>query len=192
MLLRSLGQGTSDEITNVPYHLPDEKDIGDCVIKFSLPTDDKWAAILIGAVAQLARKDYWEPDTGGLTVAEAIETALAIRTSVEFVGCIEGNMQIKVGSYTGDGSDPQSITGIGFLPVFLIVWMQSDGDSKRGIGFIATPDSNALVIGTSEMKYNDKLGNLNADGFDVRSSGVNGRFGANQSGKDYTYVAFGE
>ncbi len=30
-------------------------------------------------------------------------------------------LQIKTGSYTGDGSDPKSITGVGFQPKFLII-----------------------------------------------------------------------
>lgn len=184
--------GTLDETTNVPYHLPDETEISNCTITFDLPSDDKWATIIIGAISELAREEIWEAGTGGITVAQAITTALAIRASVDFTGCVE--MQIKVGSYTGNGSDPQAVTGVGFLPVFLIVWMRHDSDNNRGIAFRATPDSSALSVGQAEesIDYRNNISSLDADGFSVRNSGSVDNFYGNESGKLYSYVAFGE
>lgn len=71
----------------MPYHLPDEQIIGSCVIKFDMPTDQKWTSLIIGAISELAIAENWEAGTGTLTVAEAVETALEILDSVEFQAC---------------------------------------------------------------------------------------------------------
>lgn len=177
--------------TNVPYLLPDEKDLDNCSITFDLPNDIGWVTTVIGAISELARAEIWEPDSGGLTVNEAIDTAILIRQSVVILGCTDG-MQIKVGSYTGDGTDPKTITGIGFLPVFVIVWMRHSGDGNRGIGFRATPDTAAMSVNRDDegVDYNNNIDSLDADGFSVRSAGATNEFTANESGKSYTYVAF--
>jgi len=52
-----------------------------------IPTDDKWATIICGAISELAYAHTWEDGTGGLTVDEAIETALAILDTVRFQAC---------------------------------------------------------------------------------------------------------
>lgn len=173
----------------MPYRLPDETEIGNCTIKFDLPTDAKWASVIIGAISELARAEIWEAGTGGITVAQAIETALEIRDSVEFTGCVE--MQIAVGSYTGDDSNPQAITGIGFAPVFVIVWMRNDSDANRGIAVRATGDTAAMGFNPGDMRYKDDISSLDADGFSVRNEGGSSEFKGNESGKTYTYVAFG-
>lgn len=177
--------------TSVPYVLPDETDIQNCSITFDLPDDDKWATVLIGAISELARAEIWEVGSGGISVAEAIETAILIRQSVTFIGCLD-DMQIKVGSYTGDGTATQAISGIGFLPVLCIIWMRDGGDTDRGIAFRATPDTNALSIGINEqvIEYVSNIDSLDADGFSVKNSGSSFNFDGNENGKSYTYVCF--
>lgn len=175
--------------TSVPYHLPDETEVGDCTIEFKIPLDPKWATVILGAISELAREEIWEADTGGITVAQAVVTALAIRESVEFTGCVE--MQIKVGSYTGDDSNPQAITGVGFAPIFVIVWMRNDSDANRGIAVRATGDTAAMSFNPGDMRYKDDISSLDADGFSVRNEGGSGEFKGNENSRVYTYVAFG-
>jgi len=71
----------------MPYLLPDESIIGNCKIKFEIPTDEKWVSIMVGAISQLAKAENWEEGTGLITVEEATETALAIVESVSFQAC---------------------------------------------------------------------------------------------------------
>ncbi len=178
--------------TNLPYRLPDQTEITDCTITFDMPTDDKWASVLVGAISELAREEIWEAGTGGISVADAITTAIAIRKSVSFGAC-SSEMQIDVGSYTGDGTATQAITGIGFLPLFCIIWMRDGGDSDGGIAFRATPDSDALSIGQQEnvIEYVGNISSLDADGFSVQNQGSANNFDGNKNGKAYTYVCFG-
>ena len=174
------------------YHLPDETEIGNCAITFDLPVDEKWATIVIGAISELAREEMWEADTGGITVAQAIETALAIRESVEFTGC--GAMDMKVGTYTGDGNNTQAITGVGFQVLFVLLWMRSDTDDNRGIAMRATGDTSAFNVGFRSLdpvEYKTTIQSLDADGFTVTDEEGNERMNANENNQDYTYVAFG-
>lgn len=74
-------------ITNVPYHTPDDGTIGNCIIKFDIPTDTKWATVLIGAISELGRPELWEENTGTLTPDEAALVILEIIESVSFQAC---------------------------------------------------------------------------------------------------------
>jgi len=71
----------------MPYHLPDESEIGSCVISFDIPTDEKWVSVLIGAISELALAENWEAGTGDLTVDEATQVAIEILDSVGFQAC---------------------------------------------------------------------------------------------------------
>lgn len=71
----------------MPYHLPDDGSIGNCKIEFSIPTDQLWVAVIIGAISELAIAENWEAGTGTLTVDEAVTTALEILDSVSFRAC---------------------------------------------------------------------------------------------------------
>ncbi len=71
----------------MPYHLPDDDEIGTCTITFDLPSDEKWATVIIGAISELAIEANWEPDTGDLTPAQAAQVAIDIIASVEFQAC---------------------------------------------------------------------------------------------------------
>lgn len=71
----------------MPYLLPDDNVVGNCRIRFSIPDDPKWTAVIVGAIAQLAVASNWEDGTGILTPEQAAETALEIRESVVFTGC---------------------------------------------------------------------------------------------------------
>lgn len=71
----------------MPYHLPDESTIGTCTMLLDIPTDDKWATIITGAISELAYAYIWEEGTGGLTVDEAREVVLEILETVRYQAC---------------------------------------------------------------------------------------------------------
>lgn len=71
----------------MPYHLPSDDIIGSCKIEFSIPSDQLWVAVIIGAISELAYAENWEVGSGDLTVAEAVTTALEILDSVSFTAC---------------------------------------------------------------------------------------------------------
>ncbi len=177
----------------MPYHLPDKTIIGSCTIKFAIPNDPKWATVLMGAISELARLELWEAGTGGITAQQAIVTALEIRESVEFLGCID--MQIKVGSYTGDGGGTQGISGVGFSPSIVLVWMRSNSDSNAGLGMRAIGDSAAFNVQSKDgviTDYRATIDSLDADGFTVTNAAGVDLFNANESARTYTYFALGE
>lgn len=189
MLLRSLGQGTSGAITSVPYKLPDETAIIDCAITFDLPSDHKWAAVIIGAISELAREEIWEAESGGITVAQAVATAIAIRTSVSFVGICE--MQIKVGTYTGDDTGALQVSGVGFQADAVLVFMEDDVSSSKGM-CVYTRGTNSLKIGTDGVEFTKGINTFTSDGFWAHDEGIAGQFNANVLGKVYSYIALGE
>jgi len=88
----------------------------------------------------------------------------------------------KVGTYTGDGLDDRNITGVGFDPTFVIV-MRLDGavsirfktaamgvDTKKAEGALNPNEIQAFIT----------------DGFQVGTDAS-----VNNSGSEYSYVAFG-
>lgn len=96
-------------------------------------------------------------------------------------------LQIKTGSYTGDGSDPKSITGVGFQPKFLIIsattgtgdpsgtiWKSTDMPTGATGQSASFGDNGRDIVGT--------ISSLDADGFTVRSQ-------KNLNGTTYYYLA---
>ncbi|MEE8458691.1 MAG: DUF2341 domain-containing protein [Phycisphaerales bacterium] len=92
--------------------------------------------------------------------------------------------EMKVGTYTGDGTGSQSITGVGFQPDFVISLAEHDVYAVTRFDSNAAGESggfHALAAQTNAIK------NFEADGFEVGSCTC-----ANQSAKTYHYVAFKE
>lgn len=89
----------------------------------------------------------------------------------------------KVDKYSGTGSSGNSVTGVGFLPAFLLIKNRSTGewviyDSSRG-------DDKDLEASTNAVEGTLAL-TLDADGFTVNSTDAN----LNSSGTDnYVYLA---
>lgn len=152
--------------------------------------NEDWFSVLQGIFQFSLEVEFWDGDAEDyIEIEQALLGIMTLGTASE-----ADEMQIKVGGYTGDGSDPQAISGVGFLPVFVIVWMRHDSGSNRGIAFRATGDSDALSVGQAEeaIDYRDNISSLDADGFSVRNAGSAANFYGNKSGRIYTYVAFGE
>ena len=99
----------------------------------------------------------------------------------------------KTGTYTGDGTESQAITGIGFLPkaLFITERRTSGGDAVDPY-FVTNEivDDNASggVIDLGNSKFEtDKVLSLDADGFTVDDNGSDEH--PNESGTIYNYYA---
>ncbi len=94
-------------------------------------------------------------------------------------------MQIKIGSYTGNGLDNRNITGIGFDPDFVLVCRQGSGWN-----FVRVPGLTAgyaVPWGGDGAEFDDRIQDLITDGFQV---GTNGD--TNASGGAYNYLAMAD
>lgn len=92
-------------------------------------------------------------------------------------------MQIATGSYTGDGNDDRSITGIGFQPDLVVV----KGDTtQRAVFRTATmAGDNTAVFSSDVALFADGIQALQADGFQVGTNAT-----VNTNGVTYHYACF--
>jgi len=90
-------------------------------------------------------------------------------------------MHVKVGTYTGNGSDNRSITGIGFQPDFVYV---KGGSNEAVARFLANGAGNSLGMATGVAEFADGIQAFETDGFQV---GTDAR--ANANGTIYYYLA---
>ena len=88
---------------------------------------------------------------------------------------------LKVGSYSGDGLDNRSISGVGFQPSWVITL--GDGEDSWFRPGTLAGDASYGVDGSSQ--FTNRIQALEADGFQVGSN-VN----VNQASTTYHYIAF--
>ena len=94
------------------------------------------------------------------------------------------------GSYTGNGSANNAITGLGFQPDWLMIKNTTDAgndwqiyDSVRSVGQVLLANSDS-----AEANNSSNFGQFDSDGFTVQSNND----GNNKSGSTYIYMAFKE
>jgi hypothetical protein len=105
--------------------------------------------------------------------------------------------KIKTGTYTGDGSTGQSITGVGFQPKYVIIWDHPAAEQAylRGEKVDQTwGDYNFQHLSSAgaaiqHYSYLNKINSLDADGFTVDDNGADQFPNANSA--TYDYVVFG-
>lgn len=106
-----------------------------------------------------------------------------------------GNLpQFATGTYTGDGNATKAIAGLGFRPIYVLIW-DIDADSGDGnIGHKNDQDGlNAWYydVGTTTPRYvTDQIISLDVDGFTV-GDGTGTANWFNVVGDDYYYVCWG-
>lgn len=88
---------------------------------------------------------------------------------------------IKVGSYSGNGTDNRGITGVGFQPEVLFVRGSGNRLGAERLGGIAGDAS--FTMGTDQVSTN-KIQSLDADGFTIGTNTY-----VNASGDTYYYIA---
>lgn len=94
------------------------------------------------------------------------------------------------GTYTGDGAPVQAIVGVGFQPIFVIIYAHVDVHTWDWALKSDQDGLNATYYQPAFNRWNygaNQVISLDADGFTV-PAGPPGQF--NQPGIDYTYTAF--
>lgn len=122
---------------------------------------------------------------GGADMSDSKVSGLAAADTngdaVRYEQVIGKALQIKTGTYTGDGTDDRGITGVGFQPVFVVIYQHSDDP------VVLKADCDTTYAKRTGAGYvKNYIQSLDADGFTVGSAND-----VNQNGQTYTYVAFG-
>ena len=99
--------------------------------------------------------------------------------------------RIKTGTYTGDGSTSQAITGVGFQPMIVVIQERAAGTYSLDLFMLTSehPANTCTRIGTSAGTDQDALVSLDSDGFTVDDGGDNDD--PNKSNITYWYCALG-
>jgi hypothetical protein len=88
----------------------------------------------------------------------------------------------KTGSYTGNGNDDRSITGVGFQPDIVIV--RADDNRRAALRTSAMPADAAKETTRSQNLQPNFIQSFGADGFVVGSDNL-----VNENGEDYHWIA---
>ena len=99
--------------------------------------------------------------------------------------------RITTGQYTGDGTESQAITGIGFKPKIVIIHEHVTIEGDGYLSFLKTDQMFSSMCYTPYVGRYDlnRLISLDADGFTVDDDGANQP--PNELGILYDYVAWG-
>ena len=108
--------------------------------------------------------------------------------------------KINIGEYTGDGATSQAITGIGFRPQRLRIFVKKTVDNTKMNSFetntkiVAWHANGGCVTHTTDTANNhqfdtDKILSLDVDGFTVGDNSADQN--PNKSGEVYAYEAMG-
>jgi len=123
---------------------------------------------------------------------DSLTVTTATMTSATLGG--DAISKIKTGTYTGDGTLSQAITGIGFLPKVLIIeeYSATDGGNINGMS-IKTTDNPATFMNwhgnSGDKAYDDSIISLDADGFTVDDQNTDRH--PNKNAATYMYTALG-
>ena len=118
-------------------------------------------------------------------------------TLTDLLGGGGGGAGVKIGTYVGDGTISQAITGVGFLPSFVRVWDRETVTNSVVAIFETTPDImddnvNGGCVRSSEtqVRFRDRrMISLDPDGFTVDDNGTDEH--PNKDGQIYNYLAIG-
>lgn len=101
----------------------------------------------------------------------------------------------KTGTYTGDGTTSQGITGVLFAPKYVRIWNRETVDGTAIEAFETSADmvddiaaGAAYDVKNAVIKDNAII-SLDADGFTVDDDGLDSH--PNKSGQVYNYIAHG-
>lgn len=101
--------------------------------------------------------------------------------------------RIKTGTYTGDGTTSQAITGIGFQPKWVWVWRYLASEGWAAPHFKSDEESGDMSItitaANEGYRRDNRLISLDADGFTVDDDGNDSN--PNTLNSTYIYIAFG-
>ena len=107
---------------------------------------------------------------------------------------IEDFVHMKTGSYVGDGTNSQAITGVGFQPKYLKIWQHvtSEGNYRVFEKMDQSWGDYAMFYyrpAVGQSTYDNNINSLDADGFTVDDDGTDSH--PNMNGVTYDYLALG-
>lgn len=113
------------------------------------------------------------------------------RSVAEMRTDLGGLSRIKTGTYTGDGSTSQAITGVGFQPKVLFILIGGTTSGNIGQLFAADTMTAAQYADSDFREYNagGTINSLDSDGFTVDDGGADRA--PNENGTTYHYIALG-
>lgn len=123
--------------------------------------------------------------TNAITALGSDGFTVGVSTGVNDAGvtsyftCIGSDSDVFTGSYSGDGNNPRSITGIGFQPAFVMI----QGTNAFSV-FKTSAQSTAVSFFNATADATNLMTSLDSDGFTV----TNGTQ-VNATGRDYVYIA---
>lgn len=138
-------------------------------------------------------------DEDDMTSNSAVDVPSQQSTKAYVDAQLSGLCRIKTGTYTGDGTTSQAITGVGFAPKFVMIWHAVTA-GNNSIVFTTTDtivdnDASGLAhliassgAGSNTMEAN-RIISLDSDGFTVDDSGTDSAPNAN--GASYEYMCLG-
>jgi len=96
--------------------------------------------------------------------------------------------RVRVTSYTGDGLDDRSITGVGFLPEYVIIKADATGAAcHRGVHRPSSISTDSTLNFTTGVNFANGIQALETDGFQLGMDCT-----VNTSGATYHYIAFND
>lgn len=108
---------------------------------------------------------------------------------------VHNGASIKTGTYTGDGTTSQGITGVGFQPKYVRIWPQRSAQDA-GMKVLETTDTivddnanGGAFLEDGNLFKTNRITSLDVDGFTVDDDGAN--LPPNKSGQVYNYMALG-
>jgi len=100
--------------------------------------------------------------------------------------------RMKTGTYTGDGTTSQAITGVGFQPKVLWIFTHPTVHSGTEQFFIKLDQDWSTfclyVSSAQQITLDGRINTLDSDGFTVDDAGVNGQ--PNTNAEVYDYVVW--
>ena len=147
------------------------------VIRTSTMSGDH--AKVLGSTGALSSDSIQSLDADGFTVG-ADNTVNSLGVAYYWVAMKTGS-DLHVGTYTGNGADSRSISGVGLQPVWVITL--GDGSDSVFRPGPAAGDSSYIMTGTGSQT--NRIQALEADGFQVGSNAD-----ANESGTTFHYIAW--
>ena len=100
--------------------------------------------------------------------------------------------RIKTGTYTGDGSTSYAVTGIGFLPKYVRIWLDGNAAVSTPVYEKSTEHNTTMAVLDLDADT-DTVDNaviaLGGDGFTVDDAGTDAH--PNKNAQAYCYLCLG-
>ena len=128
-------------------------------------------------------------DSGGLLYRKTVSGANAK---------VQSLIGVKRGTYVGDGATSRGITGVGFKPTRVVIYVKKTTDNDPIVFFETDIEINSWhvdggsitskAVGNHQFDSN-KILSLDADGFTIGDNGADQK--PNTLNEDYAWVAYG-